>query len=354
MENSQAIISQSHNTESPVPASSPPPDGVLMQFLFAPLLQQCICVAAKLKLADIVVLPKTAAQLASLTQTNENALYRMLRMLTSVGIFKEDDQSRFGLTPLAELLRSDVSSSLYSFTLMMGEHWLWQNWGELIHCIKTGKTAQQKVHGMGSFEYFKLHPEAGAVFNQAMTNFSQSVVAPIVQAYDFSGVNTLVDVAGGQGQLLTGILKANPALQGILFDLPSVIAEADALVIKEGVNKRIQLISGDFFKSVPAGCDIYLMKHILHDWSDAECLRILRNIRSVMDKQGKVLILEMLITPGNVPEHSKILDLQMLIMEGGKERTEDEFRELLAEAGFRISRIIPTRSPISIIEALLA
>jgi hypothetical protein len=324
----------------------------MMQFLFTPLLQQCICVAAKLKLADLVVQPKTAAELASLTQTNEDALYRMLRMLASVGIFEENEQGRFGLTPLADLLRSDVSASLYDFTIMMGEPWLWQNWGQLMHCIKTGETAQQKVHGMGSFEYFTLHPEAGAAFNQAMTNFSQSVVAPIVQAYDFSGIRTLVDVAGGHGQLLTGILKANPGLQGILFDLPPVIAGAGELLSKECVQEQVKLVSGDFFQSVPAACDAYLLKHILHDWNDAECLRILRNIRSVMHESGKLLIVEMLITPGNVPEPSKILDLQMLIMEGGRERTADEFQNLLAGAGFRITRVVPTRSPVVVIEAV--
>jgi hypothetical protein len=339
--------------DSPVPALAPPPDAVMMQFLFAPLLQQGICIAAKLKLADLVVQPQTATELASLTQTNEDALYRMLRMLASMGIFEVNEQGQFGLTPLANLLKSDNPASLHSFTLMMGEPWLWQNWGELMHCIKTGETAQQKVHGMGSFEFFTLHEEAGAVFNRAMTNFSQSVLAPIVEAYDFSGIGTLVDIAGGHGQILTGIVKANLVIQGILFDLPPVIAGAGELLSREGVQGRIQLVSGDFFESVPASCDGYLMKHILHDWNDAECLRILHNIRAVMPSTGKVLIVEMLVPEGNTPDPSKMLDLQMLIMKGGKERTREEFRQLLAEAGFRITRIVPTRSPVVIIEAVL-
>jgi hypothetical protein len=237
---------------------------------------------------------------------------------------------------------------------MMGEPWLWQNWGELMHCIKTGQTAQQKVHGMGSFEYFSLHPEAGEAFNRAMTNFSQSVVAPIVEAYDFSGIRTLIDIAGGHGQLLTGIVKANPGLQGLLFDLPPVIAGASELLTQEGVQERIQPISGDFFLSVPSGYDAYLMKHILHDWNDAECLKILHNIRSAMSSTGKLLIVEMLIPAGNTPDPSKILDLQMLIMEGGRERTAEEFRSLLGEAAFSITHIVPIRSPVVIIEAVPA
>lgn len=349
MQTTQEIHSPSIRTDSPVPAIVPPPDAVLMQFLFAPLLQQCICVAAKLKLANLVVQPRTARELAALTQTNEGALYRLLRMLASVGIFEEDAQDRFGLTPLANLLRSDVSSSLYDFTIMMGEPWLWQNWGELMHCIKTGET---KVHGMGSFEYFTTYPQAGAAFNRAMTNLSESIIPALVEAYDFSSHQIVADIAGGHGMLLAGILGANPHLSGILFELPEVLTGATTLLQEKGVLNRVQLLSGDFLASVPAGAGLYLMKHIIHDWDDEINTRILSNIRKAMSAESRLLIIEMIVPESNEPSPSKIMDLQMLIMEGGKERTQTEYRQLLAASGLQLIGVVPTRSPYSMIEAV--
>jgi ubiquinone/menaquinone biosynthesis C-methylase UbiE len=241
---------------------------------------------------------------------------------------------------------------VHNLAIMLGDDWMWQAWGELMHSVKTGAAAHDKVQGMGTFEFFQQNEKAGKVFNRAMTNISQMVVPAIVEAYDFSGVGKLVDIAGGHGFLLAGILKANPDVQGILFDLPYVIENAGELLESEGVATRTEKVSGDFFESVPAGADAYLMKHIIHDWDDERSIKILRNINRAMNENGKVLIVEMVVPEGSEPSQSKMLDIQMLVMEGGKERTEKEYRKLLDAANFRLTRIVPTRSPFSIVEAV--
>ena len=329
----------------------PPPDAILMQMLFGALMQRSICLAAKLGIADALAeKPQTAAELAAKTETHGPSLYRVLRTLASAGVFAETADQKFELTPIAALLRSDVPNSMRDFAVMMDEDWIWQAWGELIFSVKTGGVAHEKVQGMSSFEFFAQNVEAGRVFNRAMTNLSLSVIPAIIEAFDFSGVSKLVDIAGGHGLLLAGILKANPQVQGVLFDLPFVIEGAGELLKKEGVRDRVELVAGDFFQSVTSGADAYMMKHIIHDWSDEHSIKILQNIRSAMNENGKVLIIEMVVPEGNEPSPSKALDLLMLVMEGGKERTKEEYRTLLEASGFRLTRIIPTKSPYSVIE----
>ena len=337
-------------TQSPQ-AGSPPADAIMMQLLFAPLMQQCITVATKLKIADHVASsPQTIEELAAKTKTDADALYRMMRVLSSIGIFAKKD-NKFELTALSALLRSDVPDSLYSFALLMGEDWIWRNWGELMYSIETGKTAHNKVHGMSSFDFFTSNTKVGTVFNNAMTDLSKGVVIPIVEAYDFSDAGKVADIAGGHGMLLAGVLKAAPKASGILFDLPSVIDGANRLLTEEGLSERVELAAGDFFQSIPKGADIYLMKHIIHDWDDNSSIKILKNIRSAMNDGAKVLIIEMVVPRGDEPDPSKIMDILMLIMEGGKERTEEEYRILLAAANLKLTRVIPTKSPYSIVEA---
>jgi len=333
-------------------ANVPPPDAILMQMLFGALLQKSICVATKLRIADLLAEKSlTVEELAAKTEAHAPSLYRILRTLAGNGIFAENDDRTFRLTPLAELLRSDAPNSMYDFSIMMSEEWLWSAWGELMYSVKTGGVAHDKVQGMSSFEFFTKNQDAGKVFNRAMTNLSMNVVPAIVPAYDFSGISKIVDIAGGHGILLAGILKANPQMQGVLFDLPSVIEGAGELLEKEGVRNRVELAIGDFFQSIPAGADAYLMKHIIHDWDDERSIKILKSIRSAMKENGKVLIIEMVVPEGNEPSPSHNLDLMMLVMEGGKERTKEEYRTLLEAAGFRMTRVIPTKSPYSIIEA---
>jgi hypothetical protein len=335
----------------PGKADVPPPDAILLQMLFGAQMQKSICVAAKLGIADLLAEnPQTADELAARTETHAPSLYRLLRTLASVGIFAETAGQKFELTPIADLLRECAPNSMRDFAIMMGEDWLWTAWGELMYSVKTGEVAHEKVQGMSSFEFFAQNENAGKVFNRAMTNFSLSVIPAIVEAYDFSHVGRLVDIAGGHGVLLAGILNANPQMQGVLFDLPFVIEGAGELLEKEGVGHRIELASGDFFQSVPAGADAYMMKHIIHDWDDRNSIKILKNIRAAMNENGKVLIIEMVIPEGNVPSPSKAIDILMLVMEGGKERTKDEYRRLLEASGFRLTRIVLTKSPYSVIE----
>ncbi len=334
--------------------ATPPPDTILMRMLIGGTIQQCISVVARLGIADLLAKkPQTATALATATKTNEDALYRVLRMLASIGIFSENSRKEFAHTELSTLLRTDAPNSLHGYAVMMSEYWHWQNWGQLMYSVRTGKTAQEKVHGMGSFEYFKQNPEAAEIFNRAMTSLSKSDVSPIVNAYDFSSAKKIVDIAGGQGFLLAGVLKANPKAEGILFDLPYTIEQARPVLEKEGVAGRVELLSGDFFESIPAGADYYMMKHIIHDWDDERCVKILENIRNSMAKNGKLLILEMVIPDGNEPSPSKFLDLQMLVTTGGRERTKEEFQKLLESAGFKLSRIVSTLSPMNVIEATM-
>jgi len=333
-------------------AASQPPEAILRQMLYGALLQKSLCVAAELGVADLLANgPRTTAELAAETHTHEPSLYRVLRALASTGIFTETEDRTFGLTPIAALLRSDVPNSMRDFTLMFGEDRNWQNWGELMHSVRTGGTAQEKVHGLETWEFFDRNAESAAIYNRAMTSLSIAVVPAIVEGYDFSAIGTLVDVAGGQGTLLAGILAANPALQGILFDRPPALAGADQVFEREGVGSRVRLVSGDFFHSVPAGADAYLMKSVIHDWSDECSLKILHNICLAINPASKVLIVETIVPEGNAPSISKIKDLQMLAAMGGKERTANEYRQLLEASGFRVANITPTRSAFSVIEA---
>lgn len=328
-----------------------PPDAVLMQMLFGAQMQRSICLAARLGVPDLLAeRAQTAEELAAKTNTHAPSLYRLLRTLASIGVFDRSAEEKFALTPISALLRSDAPNSTRDFAVMMGESWIWQAWGELAYSVQTGGVAQEKAQGMSSFEYFQKNAEAGKVFNAAMTNFTRAIIPAVVEAYNFSRINKLVDIAGGHGLLLAGILKANPHLQGVLFDLPFVIEGAGGLLEQEGVNERVELMSGNFFESVPTGADAYMMKHIIHDWDDESSVKILRNIRSVMNENGKVLIIEMVVPEDNEPHPSKALDVLMLVMEGGKERTRDEYGKLLEASGFRLTRIIPTKSPYSVIE----
>jgi len=341
------------NNENGTAMPQLPPEAILSQMLWGGLIQQSIYAVTKLGIPDLLAeKSQTAAELAANTETHAPSLYRVLRTLASVGIFAENADGKFELTPIAALLRQDTPNSMRDFALMLGGEWHWRIFSELMHSVKTGSTAQEKACGAELFEYLANNAEDAKVFNRAMTSHSLAAVPAIVEAYDFSGIGKLVDIGGGQGILLAGILKTNPQMRGILFDMPSVIAGENELLEKEGVTARVEKVSGDFFQSVPAGADAYSMKHIIHDWDDEQSIKILQNIRSAMNENGKVLIVEMVVPEGNEPSPSKILDLQMLIGTGGKERTEKEYRELLEAADFRLTHVIPTRSPLSVVEAV--
>jgi hypothetical protein len=316
---------------------------------------QMIGVAAALGLADLVADgPKSSAELAERTGMHAPSLYRLLRALSSLGVFAEDEQQRFGLTPLAALLRSGVPGSLRDWAAFSIDPQLWRAWGELIHSVRTGETAFSHVFGMDVWSYRAQHPESGATFDAAMSSLSGGDIPAILAAYDFSAIQTLVDVGGGHGALITGILQAHPTMLGILFDQPHVLASAASVLAAAGVSDRCALADGDFFTEVPPGGDAYLLRRIIHDWDDARSVAILRNVREAMPEHGRLLLVEGVIQPPNHPDPIKIMDMNMLVMAGGLERTEGEYRALLAEAGLSLTKVYATRGPSSIIEAVPA
>ncbi|MBC7930967.1 MAG: methyltransferase [Rubrivivax sp.] len=330
------------------------PEAFLTQLAFGALMTQALYVVAKLGIADLLKdKPMAVAELAKSTDTHERALYRVLRSLSSVGIFREIEPKVFALTPLAEPLRSDAPGSMRGGAIFMGEDWHWSVWGNLLHSVRTGKPAWGHTHGAEVFDYFAANTEQSEIFNRAMTDMSAGIAPAIVEAYDFSGTEKLADIAGGHGYLLARILKANPETTGVLFDVAPVIAGAGELLEREGVAARVEKVAGDFFARVPCA-DAYIMKHIIHDWDDERCITILKNIRAAMKRDAKVLIVEAVVPEGDGPHYSKLLDLEMLVSPGGAERTAQEYAALLSSAGLRLTRIIPTKSPFSIIEAVAA
>jgi SAM-dependent methyltransferase len=329
-----------------------PAQAVLMQMIMGFMLSQAVYVAAKLGIADLLKeRPRSAYDLARETGTDGRSLYRVMRALSSAGIFSEVDEGYFALTPLGEGLRSDAPGSLRAASIFMGEGWHMRAWGEIMYSVKTGQTSFEHVYGKPYFPYIGEHAEEARIFDDAMTSMSAYVAPAITAAYDFKGIRQLVDVAGGHGRLLASVLKANPQMKGILFDIPQVTEGALKLMAQEGVADRCEIIAGDFFASVPRGADAYLMKHIIHDWEDERALRILCNCHRAMAPDGKLLLVEMVIPEGDAPSPGKFLDLEMILFTGGQERTENEYRVLLAKAGFELTKVTQTASPMSVIEA---
>ncbi|NMO17522.1 methyltransferase [Pyxidicoccus fallax] len=309
--------------------------------------------AAKWRVADVLEDgSKTVAELARATDTQEDPLRRVLRALASLGIFAETEDGRFAHTPMSRTLRSDAPGSLRDFMMMIGADWYWRAWGQLPHSIKTTQPGFDQVFGEPVFEYLSKHAEAATVFNRAMTGFSAMSGAEVApERYDFSQVKTVVDVAGGHGSFLARVLKTHPHLRGGLFDQPAVVAEAQAMLAESGVADRCTLLGGDFFESVPESYDVYMMKMIIHDWKDAQALRILQNCRKAMLRDAKLLLVEQLMPERAVPGPHHFIDLAMLSMLGSKVRTVTEFRALLAQAGFELTRTIDLVHGFAILES---
>ena len=345
-------------TESQASAAAPAlsPDVQILQMTLAPFVTQALYVAAKLGIADLLVdAPKTAAELAAATNTDERSLYRVLRALASAGVFSETAPRTFANTPASETLRTDAPNSTRYFVMFIGEEPHWRNIGNTMYSVKTGKPCWEHVHGEPVFSYmFNTNKELGEIFNQSMVSFSHQDIGPVMSAYDFSGVTTLADIAGGYGHLLAAILKKYPAMKGVLFEVPQLLEGARGFLAQSGVADRLELVSGDFCKDIPVRADVYMLKHIIHDWYDDTCTTILHHIRQYMPDNGRVLIIDSVIPLGNEPHMKKVLDIEMLIAPGGVERTAEEFETLLNNSGFRLNRIIPTASANSIIEAVKA
>ena len=315
---------------------------------------QMIGVTAELGIADLLKDgPRDARALAASVRADPDALYRLMRALSSVGLFAEDAEHRFQLTPLGDCLRSDAPGSMRAWARTVVMDYFVRSYQDLMYSVKTGKPAFDHVHGMGPFEYFSRNLEVGRLFDEAMTSFSSVEIPAVIAAYDFSPIRNLVDIAGGHASLLCAVLKKNPTMQGVLFDMPTVVDGARDSIAAEGLSARCEVIGGDMFHSVPAGGDAYMMKHIIHDWNDERCVEILKNCRSAMPSHGRVLIIDAVIQAGNQPDSSKLLDITMLTI-NGRERTEEQFHSLLDRAGFNLSRIVPTQSPVSVVEGIVA
>jgi len=294
--------------------------------------------------------PRSADQLALEAGANADALYRVLRMLSAEGIFEEIAPRYFALTPLSQPLRT--GSPARDLIHWIADPFHFKVYSEALHAVRTGQPAVEYVTGLPVFDHIGRTPELSEVFNDAMTAFSAVVIPAVIEAYDFSGIDVLVDVAGGHGRVLTSVLKAYPKMRGVLFDLPYVVEGARPVIAELGLGHRCRAEAGDMFTGVPASGDGYIMKHIIHDWDDARALAILRNIRQAMHgRRGKVILIESVIDDGNQADLGKFIDYEMLQLTGGLERTEEQFRTLFAEAGFNLTRIVRTKSPLSVVEA---
>ena len=334
----------------------PPPQTVMFSLITGRFVSHLIYVAAKLELADRLKHgPRTVKELATATEVQAPALYRVLRALASVGVFAETKGKRFKLTPLAATLQKAAPNSMHAAALLFEDKFSEVAWAQLIHGVQTGENPFLKAHGVPVFEYLEKHPEDLKIFGETMTNVSSTENPAIAAACKLLGIRTLVDVGGGNGSLLATILKANRKLKGVLFDLPSVIARAkqDRHVTANGIAARCTLESGDFFEAVPKGGDAYMMKRTLHDWDDERCAKILANCRAAMNGKGRVLVVDSVILPGNGPDRGKLIDMQMLIM-GGRERTKREFATVFKKAGLKLTRVVPTKCPLSIVEGVRA
>jgi hypothetical protein len=333
-----------------------PADAQVLQMALAPFITQALYVAAKLGIADLLADgQKTAEQLAAATATHERSLYRILRALASVGIFSATEHRAFINTPMSDTLRTDAPNSTRYFLIFIGEEPHWRNIGHTMYSVKTGLPAWEHVHGEPVFPYIlDTNKELGEIFNRSMISFSHQDIGPVLNAYDFSGVEKLADIAGGYGHLLAAVLKKYPAMSGTLFEAPQLIDGARTFIESTGVADRVEFVTGDFGKEIPVRADVYMLKHIIHDWYDDIDQTILKNIGKYMPEDGRVLIIDAVIPPGNEPHLKKVLDIEMLIAPGGVERTAEEFETLLKNSGFRLNRIIPTDSPNSIIEAVKA
>jgi hypothetical protein len=307
---------------------------------------------ARIGVADHMTLePIEVAELAARTNTHAPSLNRVLRLLASLGIFTQDG-TRYGLAPMGEMLRADSPNSMRNFAIMMADRWAIASYQEMEHCIRTGGDGTTAAFGKHIFDLFADIPDQADTFHRAMTDFTSQAVRALLDEYDFSGIQRLADVGGGHGVLLVKVLNKYTEMKGVLFDLPEVIAGATEVARFIALNGRLQFESGSFLETVPEGCDAYIMKHIIHDWDDASCRRILTLMREKRAPGGCVLLYEMVVPEDSSPSPAKVLDIEMLtVTSGGRERTATEFSELFASAGLQLERIVPTAGPMCILEA---
>jgi hypothetical protein len=327
-------------------AQAMPPHFTLYRMITGFHVSQAIYVMARLGIADFLTNgPLNADDLAQRSKTHAPSLKRVLRLLASVDVFTEDNEGRFALTPIGGHLRAGVPGSMHAAALLFGGI-TQRAWGDLLYSVKTGEPAFRRVFGQDSFAYFAQHPEEAANFDAAMGDFTSQIAAAVAKCYNFSGFHRVVDVGGGNGALLIGILTAHPTLKGTLFDLPQVVERAHSRLREFGLAGRCEAVAGDFFAEVPGGADAYLLKDVIHDWADERAVAIMSNCRKAMRPASKLLIVEGVypvhIDQSEASRGAAANDINMLVCTGGRQRSEAEFRTLFALAGFTLSRIIPT------------
>jgi SAM-dependent methyltransferase len=338
---------------APDSESNSPPHVVLMKLVQGVMVAKALQAVAELGIADrLKDSPKTSEDLAKLTSTHASSIFRLLRALASIGIFRQDELGRFENTALSEPLCSDSLMSVRDYVIYAPHDGNMLAWMRLMSVLQTGEPSFADATGVDLWAYFRKHPEIGERFNQAMTSLAAGSNRMVLQGYDFTPFRTIVDVGGGQGLLLAAILKAIPHLRGLLFDLPAVAEGAKVHLQIEGVADRSHFLAGDAFESIPSGYDAYIMKNVLHDWNDDKAAVLLERCRRAIPDHGKLIIVDAVMVPGNDPHPAKWFDLHMMVALGGRERTEDEFRRLLRDAGFTLMMVKSLPAPIGIVEAV--
>jgi O-methyltransferase domain len=333
---------------------APPPHVGIFQIIGAAHIAGAVSCLARLGVPDLVEHgPKSAEELATVIGTQPRELYRLMRATASAGVLSEGADGKFSETPLSAVLRSNANPSLRNFAIMSGREWHAQGWAHLEYCVRTGKQALDQIYGTPVFKYLEQRPEEQQIFDRTMSELSAIEGPAVAEAYNFSGIGSLVDVAGGHGQMLATIMAGNPEMRGTLCDMPHVLEGAKNGPLKP-VMERCTVTSADMFVAVPGGADAYIMKHILHDWPDEVCVKILKACRKGVNPGGKLLVVDHVLQPGNDFHPGKLLDLQMLIFPGGCERTEKQFSGIFTASGWKLSRVIPTRVPESIVEGIPA
>jgi hypothetical protein len=327
----------------------------LLDLIQGSVITQAIHVAARLGIADILSKgPLTAAEVAKQAESDPEATYRLLRALSGFEVFAEREDGRFELSPMADALRTDVPNSMHGMAVLMGHPLFWEDWGYLYDSVQTGEAHMPVLRGMPAYEFLMSNPEYMGTFFQGMANLSGPETDHVVAAHDFSRFKKIVDVGGGRGALLAGILNRASGSEGILFDAPHGTADAPAVLEAAGVADRCTIQNGSYFESVPSGGDAYILKHTLHDFTEEQCLGVLKNIRGAINADGSLFVVEYVLPGKNARHIGNIIDLWLMLLLGAKERSADQYAELFAAAGFKLSRVIPTESPVSIVEAVPA
>ena len=339
------------------PTSALPPALLLRRLIGSYRITHAIKAAAELGITDhLGERPQSAGELAARLKANPQALYRLLRTLVSIGLLADAGDGRFALTPVGACLRRDAPDGMRAWALCEGAEYYQGAWTNLTHAVETGETAFEHAHGETFYQYLSRHPETGHDFSQAMLDYARLIAASVVDGYDFAGVRRVVDIGGSHGHLLSAILHANPTVTGVLFDRPAVIERAEERIRGAGLSERAELVAGDFFESLPAGGDLYVLSRVLMDHDDDAAVRLLHNCHRAMTPGGRVLIVQLLMPEqgGDAAREqlfeAAVSDLNMLVLTGGRERTEGEYRTLLGRAGFSLKRVVPTRALVSLIE----